>query len=145
MDAPAAKRPVTDNARYAVTLTAALGLAATLLITSAGFAPAYQNRSLHVAKETAGALVLLLVAALLFGRFRRGGRLSDLLALAGVVVLAAKNLVFSVLGAILLETSGGLTTWRTTGAGMLGAILLAAAALAPEREVRDRRVAVALT
>ena len=107
--------------------------------------PAYQNRSLHVAKETAAALVLLLVAALLFGRFRRTGRLLDLLALAGVVVLAGKNLVFSVLTAILTETSGGLTTWRTTGAGMLGAGLLAASALAPERVVRDRRRALALT
>src|ERR671916_695524 len=82
MDVAAAKRPVTENARYAVTLTAALGLAATLLITSAGFAPAYQNRALHVAKETAGALVLLLVAALLVGRFARRGTLQDLLALA---------------------------------------------------------------
>ena len=99
-----------------------VGLSLTLLFTIVPqIDPAYQNRSLHVAKETAGALVLLLVAALLFGRFNRSGRLSDLLALAGVVVLAGKNLVFSVLGAILLETSGGLTTWRTTGAGMLGA------------------------
>jgi ABC-2 type transport system permease protein len=75
MDVAAAKRPVTENARYAVTLTAALGLAATLLITSAGFAPAYQNRALHVAKETAGALVLLLVAALMaaiFASFSNG-------------------------------------------------------------------------
>jgi signal transduction histidine kinase len=145
MDAPAAKRPVTENARYAVTLTAALGLAATLLITSAGFAPAYQNRALHVAKETAGALVLLLVAALLVGRFTRRGTLQDLLAMAGVLVVATKNLVFSVITAILSEISGGPTTWRTTGAGMLGAGLLAAAALTPPRLVRNRRRALMFT
>ena len=137
---------VTAKARLIVWLTAAAGLVFTLVFTVVpALDPAYQNRSLHVAKETAGALVLLLVAALLYGRFGRFGRLSDLLALAGVVVLAGKNLVFSVLGAILIETSGGLTTWRTTGAGMLGATLLAAAALAPERVLRDRRAAVALT
>jgi signal transduction histidine kinase len=145
-DAPEASSPITANARYIVSLTATAGLALTLLFNSLrSLEPAYQNRSLHVAKETAAALVLLLVAALLFGRFRRTGRLLDLLALAGVVVLAGKNLVFSVLTAILTETSGGLTTWRTTGAGMLGAGLLAASALAPERVVRDRRRAIALT
>jgi signal transduction histidine kinase len=145
MDAPAAKKPVTESARYAVTLTAALGLAATLLITSAGFAPAYQNRALHVAKETAGALVLLLVAALLVGRFSRRGTLQDLLALAGVLVVATKNLVFSVITAILSEISGGPTTWRTTGAGMLGAGLLAAAAITAPRLVRNRHRALMLT
>ena len=137
---------ITANARFIVSLTATAGLALTLLFNAVrSLEPAYQNRSLHVAKETAAALVLLLVAALLFGRFRRSGRLLDLLALAGVVVLAGKNLVFSVLTAILTETSGGLTTWRTTGAGMLGAGLLAASALAPERVVRDRRRALIVT
>jgi signal transduction histidine kinase len=145
-DASHVPRPITANARYIVSITASVGLALTLIINALrSLEPAYQNRSLHVAKETAAALVLLLVAALLFGRFRRSGRLLDLLALAGVVVLAGKNLVFSVLGAILAETSGGLTTWRTTGAGMLGATLLAASALAPERVVRDRRRAFAVT
>jgi signal transduction histidine kinase len=137
---------ITVNARYIVLLTATAGLALTLLLHAVpGLEPAYQNRSLHVAKETTAALVLVLVAALLFGRFRRSGRLLDLLALAGVAVLAGKNLVFSVLTAILTETSGGLTTWRTTGVGMMGAALLAAAALAPERTVTDRGRALALT
>jgi signal transduction histidine kinase len=145
IDSQDASSPVTANARYIVSLTATAGLALTLLFNALrSLEPAYQNRSLHAAKETAAALVLLLVAALLFGRFRRTGRLLDLLALAGVVVLAGKNLVFSVLTAILTETSGGLTTWRTTGAGMLGAGLLAASALSPERVVRDRRRALAI-
>jgi signal transduction histidine kinase len=144
-EAPAAKRPVTANARLAVSVTAAIGLALTLLITAAGFAPAYQNRALHVAKETAAGLVLLLVAALLIGRFSRRGTLPDLLALAGVLVVATKNLFFSVFTAILSETSGGPTTWRTTGAGMVGAALLAAAALVPAKLVRNRHRAIMLT
>jgi signal transduction histidine kinase len=140
------KRPITDNAGLIVSLTATIGLALTLAFNSAGsLEPAYQNRSLHVAKETAAALVLLLVAALLLGRFRRTGRVLDLLALAGVVLLAGKTLVFSVLAAILAETSGGLTTWRTTGAAMVGALLLAVSPLVPKGVVRDRRTAVALT
>jgi signal transduction histidine kinase len=139
-------RPITTRARQIVALTIAAGLVLTVLLNSVeSLEPSYQNRSLHAAKETAAALVLLLVAALLIGRFRRAGRLLDLLALAGVVVLAAKNLIFSVLTAILTETSGDLTTWRTTGAGMLGAGLLAASAFAPERILRDRRRAMAVT
>lgn len=137
---------ITANARYVVALTAAVGLGLALIVnTIPALEPAYQNRALHVAKETAAALVLLLVAALLFGRFRQSGRLLDLLALAGVVVLAGKSLVFSVVAAILIETSGGLTTWRTTGAGMLGAALLAAAAIGPERILANRLRALLLT
>jgi signal transduction histidine kinase len=144
--APEESTSITARARVIVGVTIVAGLVLTLVLNSVeSLEPAYQNRSLHVAKETAAALVLLLVAALLFGRFRRTGRLLDLLALAGVVVLAGKNLIFSVLTAILTETSGGLTTWRTTGAGMLGAGLLAASALAPERILRDRPRALALT
>jgi signal transduction histidine kinase len=86
--------------------------------------------------------VLLLVAALLAGRVARKGTLLDLLALAGILVLAAKNLFFSVFGAILTESSGGLTTWRTTGAGMVAGALLAAAALAPRKVVRSGRRAI---
>ena len=140
------RRPITARARPIVALTIGLGLALTLLLNVVeSLEPSYQNRPLHVAKETAAALVLLLVSALLIGRFRRSGRLLDLLALAGVVVLAVKNLIFSVLTAILIETSGDLTTWRTTGAGMLGAALLASAAFSPERILRDRRRAMIIT
>jgi signal transduction histidine kinase len=141
-DASAARRLATVNARFPVALAAAVGLAVTLLITSAGWAPAYQNRELHATKETVAALVLLLVAALLAGRVARRRTVLDLLALAGVLVLATKNLVFSVFTAILTETGGGLTTWRTTGAGTVGAALLAAAALSPRRVVPDSRRAV---
>jgi signal transduction histidine kinase len=133
------------NSRYAVAVTAAAGLAVTLLITTAGWEPAYQNRALHAAKETVAALVLLLVAALLVGRVSRRGTLVDLLALAGVLVMATKNLFFSVFTAILTESGGGLTTWRTTGAGTVGAALLAAAALSPRKAVRNSRRALVIT
>ena len=94
MRARETRSPITGKARFIASLTAVACLGATLVFNVVdSLQPAYQNRSLHVAKETAAALVLLLVAALLFGRFRRGGRLLDLLALAAVVVLAGKNLV----------------------------------------------------
>lgn len=60
-------------------------------------------------------------------------------------MLATKNLFFAVFTAILTETSGELATWRTTGAGMVGAALLAVAAMAPRKVVRDRRRAILIT
>jgi signal transduction histidine kinase len=136
------RRPA-QNARLIIALTACGCFALTLLFTVAHeLEPEWQNRALHVFKETATAIVLLFVAALLFGRFMRTGRVLDLLALAGIVVIAGKNLVFSVVTAILTETSGGPTTWRTTGVGMIGAALLAGAALAPTRLLVDRRRAL---
>lgn len=131
---------------YVIAVIAAVGLAITLLLnTVPSLEPAYHNDSLHVAKETAAGLVLILVATLLLGRFRRGGRLLDLLAFAAVAVLAGKALLFSVLAAILHEPGGGLTTWRTTGAGMVGAALLVAAALSPDRTIKDRGRAIKIT
>jgi signal transduction histidine kinase len=137
---------VATNAGYAVGAIAAVGLTITLLLhTVPSLEPAYHNDSLHVAKETAAGLVLILVATLLLGRFRRGGRLLDLLAFAAVAVLAGKALLFSVLAAILHEPGGGLTTWRTTGTGMVGAALLVAAALAPDHVIKDRTRAIKIT
>jgi signal transduction histidine kinase len=137
---------VAANAGYVVAVVAAVGLGITLLLnTVPSLEPAYDNDSLHVAKETAAGLVLILVATLLHGRFRRSGRLVDLLAFAAIAVLAGKALLFSVLAAIVHEPGGGLTTWRTTGTGMVGAALLVAAALSPERGIEDRSRAVKIT
>ncbi len=123
--------------------TVLAGLALTLFLNAID--PAYPSRALHVGKDTACALVLILVAALLTGRLRRGRRRLDLLALAAVVVLAFENLLLAVLTAVLPETSGPVTTWVSTSAGVLGAGLLAGAALAPERRLRDPGRALALT
>jgi signal transduction histidine kinase len=139
---------LTANANYAIALVAAVGLSTTLLlIVVPSLTPAYDNDSLHVAKETSAGVVLLLVAALLLGRFRRGGRVLDLLAFAAVAVLAGKALLFSVLAAIVHEPGGGLITWRTTGTGMVGAGLLVAAALVSDRVIadRDRTAAIKVT
>jgi signal transduction histidine kinase len=137
---------VIANARYFVALTATGGLLLTLLLNATPqLEPAYENRSLHVALSMAAALVLLFVATLLAGRFRRTLALLDLLALAAVAVLALNNLFFSVLSAVLTESPGGFSTWATAGAGLLGAALLAAAALSPVRFLRRARRAMAVT
>ena len=75
-----AKRPMAANARYAAALTAIACLALTLLINVAPrFDPTVGNRRFHVAIETAAALVLTFIAAVLLGRFRQNHSLRTLL------------------------------------------------------------------
>src|SRR5215217_1787551 len=66
---------------------ASFGAGVTLLVTlSPALSEPYQGRELHVALETAGALVALVAGFLMVGRFWRRRRLDDaLLALALVV------------------------------------------------------------
>ena len=94
------------SARYAVSLVAAACLLLTVLLNAFPEAvPVSHNRSLHVALETVAALVLLLVASVLGGRYRRSASARDLLALLAVGVLAANNLFVSVLTAVLTHPS----------------------------------------
>jgi signal transduction histidine kinase len=132
--------PITTNARYAISGIAVVCLFLTVLLEAfPDLVPVYGNRSLHVASETVAALVLLLVASVLAGRYRRSASPRDLLALLAVAVLAANNLFSSVLSAIVTVQASAFTTWVSHGAGVLGAVLLALAALVPSTPLRRRR------
>jgi signal transduction histidine kinase len=133
-------KPVVATARYFTSLTAIVCLGLTLLLDAfPRLAPVYHNDSLHVALAMAAALVLVLVAVVLLGRYRRSASARDLLALLAVSVLAVKNLLLSALSAILTESATAFTTWVFHGSRLLGAALLAAAAIAPGRPLRRRR------
>src|ERR687892_629237 len=72
---------------------------------------AYRSPSLHVAVETAAALISLLAAQLMYGRFRRSLERGDLLLMASLAVFAGANLLFSAVPAIAHSRSGSFTTW----------------------------------
>jgi signal transduction histidine kinase len=128
------------SARFAVSLVAAVCLLLTVILNAFPEAvPVSHNRSLHVALETVAALVLLLVASVLGGRYRRSASARDLLALVAVAVLAVNNLFVSVLTAVLITNPTDFTTWVSHGTYVLGPVLLAAAALAPSTPLRRRR------
>jgi signal transduction histidine kinase len=128
------------SARLAVALVAAACLLITVILNAFPEAvPVSHNRSLHVALETVAALVLLLVASVLGGRYRRSASARDLLALLALGVLAANNLFVSVLTAVLTTHPNDFTTWISHGTYVLGPVLLAAAALAPSAPLRRRR------
>jgi signal transduction histidine kinase len=145
-------RPSTEDegasrvgARYAAALTASVGIGVTLVVNAAGVGVIEFDDLREGQLETAAAIVLVFVAAVLLGRFRHYGSRRDLLLLAAVVVLAVDNLLapFLTTTADALSKSG-FTTWAAAGDGVLGAVLLAGAAVLPNRPVRRRAQATIL-
>ena len=100
---------------------------------------AYEAPSLRVALETAAAMIALVAAYLVYGRFLRSRRVDALLLAFALGVLAASNLFLAVLIAAWPNGYGRLVA---AAASLTGALLLAAAALAPALPlVRARRAA----
>jgi signal transduction histidine kinase len=88
----------------------------------------------------AAAMVLIFIAAVLLGRFRLNGSRRTLLKLAAVIILVLDNLssaIYTV--AVDAPSSNGFATWAFASHGVIGATLLAVAAVLPDRPVSDRR------
>jgi signal transduction histidine kinase len=96
---------------------------------------AYRNPDLHVALLTAEALIALLSSYLLLGRLRRRRVLEDLLLCMALAVLAASNLLFAALPAVIGSDTSVFATWSSLLGRLLGATLFAAAALVPSRRI----------
>jgi signal transduction histidine kinase len=137
---------VAGNARYLASLTATVCLGLTVLLQVAPqLDPTVGNRRFHVGLETAAAMVLIFIAAVLLGRFRLNGSRRTLLKLAAVIILALDNLFSAVLTmAVESVSSGGFATWTFAADGVVGSLLLAVAATLPDRPVRSRGRALAL-
>jgi signal transduction histidine kinase len=119
---------------------AALGIAVTvcvMLLPQVRFG--YRAAGVHIAVETAAVLIALLIALLALGRFRRNGGLADLLLTATFALLALVNLVFSTIPAIVSDVPSTSATWGALGGRVVGAGLLAAAAVMPDRRMPPRR------
>lgn len=119
---------------------AAVGAAVTAVIMASPLLFGYRSPSAHLVLETADASIALLVAYLFYGRFRRSRRLQDLLLLQGLVLLAVAGLGLTVvLNLVQGGRNGVLDIWLPLSVRVLGAVLLAAAALVPQRRVRSPR------
>ena len=124
-------------------VAAAAGAAFVTLLAAVGaFDVAYRNLPLHVAIETAAALVAALAALLLFGRFRERGRLGDLVLACALVGLAVTNLFLAAVPAIAGATPGRFWTWAPVAGRVLAAVAFAASPFLLARVVRDRRRAL---
>lgn len=121
------------RARTWFTLLTAAALTLTLLVSvaSVGRFP-YRNQSLHVSIETAAALISLLAAQLMYGRFRRSLDRRDLLLTAALALFAGSNLLFSAIPAITDAGGEALGTWApVVGSALATAVLAAGALTAP--------------
>lgn len=107
--------------------------AAVILVPTLRFA--YRLPEVHVGLETAAALIGLLAAFLVYGRFRRSGQLGDFVLCYSLSVLALSNLFFAALPTVLGGTDT-LGTWARLFAQLLGSALFAGAAFAPMRRIR---------
>jgi signal transduction histidine kinase len=119
----------------------------TLLVVLAPFVHfAYRSSATHLFIDTAATVIALLAAVLLLQRYRRSALPRDLLLVAALGVLAAANLLLSVLPALMAAGPPALSTWALLGARLLGATLLAGACMAPRTRLRapGRTAAVVL-
>jgi signal transduction histidine kinase len=112
-------------------LVSGAATAAVVLVPALRFA--YRLPEVHVALETAAALIGLLAAYLVFGRFRRSGHLADFVLCYSLCVLAFSNLFFAVTPALLDSGTDSLGTWARLCGQLLGTSLFAAAAVVPRR------------
>src|SRR5829696_6095926 len=89
---------------------------------------AQRSADVTASYETAVALVALLAAYLMWGRFGRTGRRRDLLLAVGLTVLVGSNLVFAAVSDAALGRDTTFAIWSTGVASMVAAFLLAVAA-----------------
>ena len=125
-----------------VALTTAWAVAAALATAAVALLPfmrfAYRAPSLHVALETANALVALLLAYLIYGRFRDSGRLQELLLVGALGFVAVANLPLTAIPEA-VAADENLSEWAPLAVRLVGTLSLAAAALVPRSVVADRR------
>ena len=129
--------------------TAAAGYAVllTLLVVLVPFIRfAYEAPALHVALETAEALIAVVVGYLALGRYRESARAQDLLLACGLAILAVANLVLTAVpAAVALSGGSELTRWTPLLVRVFGTgVVAAAAVVGAERVVRRDRVPVLL-
>src|SRR5215218_3988092 len=132
------------HGRSPVVLTAwvvLLATVATLAVVTVPFLRfAYRAPALHVALETANALIALLVAYLVYGRFRQSRRTQELLVILALCSVAVANLLLTAVPSVVAISRGeDFDRWGALGIRLLGTLLLAAAALLPRRAAVDPR------
>ena len=134
--------------RFRLFTLAFAGAAAALTATTSlvpGFSLAYSSPQLHIALDTATALISFLVGYLVYGRFRERKRLDDLMLASALVLIASTSLVFSAVPhTVPAEGARNFSVWASVGGAVLGALTLALAAFAPSTRVSSPRRATVI-
>jgi signal transduction histidine kinase len=88
--------------------------------------------------EAAAAMALAVAGGVLLGRYWRQGSQRDLLTSAAFLVLAAQNVLIAVATPVYDSlAASGFATWTVAAWGAVGAVLLTAAAMVPDRSARN--------
>ncbi len=131
----------------ALTAVAVLvGLVSTAAVASLPYLQfAYRAPALHVSLETANAVIALVVAYLLYGRFREHRRLQELLLVLALCVVAIANLVLTAVPtALTLTRDEDFSRWTALAIRLIGTLVLTIAALtSPRVRVHGRRAVAA--
>jgi signal transduction histidine kinase len=128
---------MTRALRREVVFLAAACTGLTVAVTTSSFIRfGYRAPAMHVALETAAAVVAVLAAFLILGRLRREPRMDDLLLACGLAVLALSNLFFRAVPAATSDRNQRTFVWAAVVGRLLGALLLAAAASGSSRRLR---------
>ena len=131
------------RARLALVAAVLVVVALTCALAVLSFVPyAYRAPGLQIVLHTADGVIALVVAYLVYGRYRQTSRVRDLLLASSLVVLAVANLpLAAVPQALAAAQARELDLWMPLFVRFAGAVLLAAAALTPRRLRVDRRTA----
>ena len=108
---------------------------------------AYRAPALHVSLETANAVIAVLVAFLVYGRFRESRRLQELLLVLALCTVAVANLVLTALPyAVTIGRDEDFSRWAALAIRLIGTAVLTAAALtSPRVRVHGRQAVVGVT
>ena len=131
-----------------ISVAAAVGVASTVAVVGLPYLQfAYRAPALHVSLETANAIIALLVAFLIYGRYREHRRAQELLLLTALCTVAVANLIFTALpSALTLGRDADISRWGPLAIRFFGTLVLTAAALTPAAaRVKSRTAALALT
>lgn len=121
-------------------LTAAIGTAVLVTLLGALVQPigaVPRTLGAHAAIETAVSLIGCLACFLLFARFRASCALSDLLLLAGILVLVLSNVLFGVAFAVVEGLPTESETWGHVAGRLLSVTVLAVAAFSPALRLKS--------
>src|SRR3954447_8551210 len=130
--------------RISVCVAAAVSIAATV---AAALFPAVNLAtsapSLQVAADAMPPLFALLAGVFVLGRFRRRGRLNDLVLACALGSLVLSGLAFVTVPLVLQRFWPDLSVWAALAASVLGAVLFALAAFVPRHRLRRPGLALA--
>ncbi|MDT0165758.1 histidine kinase [Actinotalea sp. AC32] len=117
-----------------------VGLVATAAVLGLPFLGfAYRAPAVHVAVETANAVVALFVAYLIHARFRHTRRVQELLLVLALAAVAVANLLLTAVPSAVAPDAAELVRWAPLGIRLVGTVLLASAAWWPPDRTVGRR------